>query len=77
VAKDIGAHSQVDATLRYQPGLPKPAVPAYYEQEVNWMWTVWPNTEVSLIGQNLLHKSHVELGGPANRSVLLKLTQRF
>ena len=82
VSKDISDHSQVDATLRYQGSLPKPAVPAYYEMDVRWMWAVLPNTEVSLIGQNLLHKSHVEFGGPASRSVfersvLLKLTQRF
>ncbi|MDQ2991167.1 MAG: TonB-dependent receptor, partial [Pseudomonadota bacterium] len=81
-SKDIGDRSQVDATLRHQGSLPKPAVPAYYEMDVRWMWTVLPNTEISLIGQNLLHKSHVEFGGPANRSVfersvLLKLTQRF
>jgi iron complex outermembrane receptor protein len=81
-SKDISDHAQVDATLRYQGRLPKPAVPAYYEMDARWMWTVLPNTEVSLIGQNLLHESHVEFGGPAGRSVfergvLLKLTQRF
>jgi iron complex outermembrane receptor protein len=81
-SKDIGDNSQVDATLRYQGSLPKPAVPAYYEMDVRWMWTVLANTEISLIGQNLLHKSHVEFGGAPNRSVfersvLLKLTQRF
>jgi iron complex outermembrane receptor protein len=82
VSKDLSDTSQVDATLRYQGSLPKPAVPAYYEMDLRWMWTVHPNTELSLIGQNLLHGSHVEFGGAPNRSVfersvLLKLTQRF
>jgi iron complex outermembrane receptor protein len=82
VSKDISDNNQVDATLRYQGSLPKPAVPAYYEMDLRWLWTVVPNTEVALIGQNLLHQSHAEFGGAPNRSViersvLLKLTQRF
>jgi iron complex outermembrane receptor protein len=82
VSKDISDNNQDDATLRYQGSLPKPAVPAYYEMDLRWLWTVVPNTEVALIGQNLLHQSHAEFGGAPNRSViersvLLKLTQRF
>jgi iron complex outermembrane receptor protein len=81
VAKDISDQSQFDLTLRYQGSLPNPVVPAYYEMDARWMWAFRPDTELSVIGQNLLHSSHVEFGG-ANRSVfersvLLKLTQRF
>jgi iron complex outermembrane receptor protein len=81
-SKDISDTSQVDATLRYQGSLPAPAVPAYYEMDVRWMWALLPNTELALIGQNLLHGSHVEFGGAPGasvfeRSVMLKLTQRF
>lgn len=81
-AKDISDTIQPDLALRYMGSLPKPAVPAYYEMDVRWMWEPRPGTEVSLIGQNLLHRSHVEFAGPPNRSVfergvLLKLTQRF
>ena len=82
VSKDISDRSQFDLTLRYQGSLPKPAVRAYYEMDARWMWAFRPDTEISVIGQNLLHSSHVEFGGAPNRSVfersvLLKLTQRF
>jgi iron complex outermembrane receptor protein len=81
-SKDLSDTSQVDATLRYQGSLPAPAVPAYYEMDVRWMWAPRPDTELSLLGQNLLHGSHVEFGGAPGasvfeRSVMLKLTQRF
>ena len=80
-AKDINDQAQLDVTLRYQGNLPNPEVPAYYEMDARWLWAFRPDTEISLIGQNLLHRTHVEFGG-ANRSVfergvLLKLTQRF
>ena len=81
LSKDISDSSQLDATLRYQGSLPKPAVPAYYEMDVRWMWAPQPNRELSLIGQNLLHRSHAEFGAASGsvfeRSVLLKLVQRF
>jgi iron complex outermembrane receptor protein len=82
VATDISDRSQLDLTLRYQGSLPKPAVPAYYELDARWMWALRPDTEIAVIGQNLLHSSHVEFGGAPKRSVfersvLLKLTQRF
>ncbi|MDB5949217.1 MAG: TonB-dependent receptor [Massilia sp.] len=81
-SKDIGGTSQLDATLRYQGSLPAPAVPAYYEMDVRWMWALRADTEVALIGQNLLHRSHREFGGGpgasvVERSLMLKLTQRF
>jgi iron complex outermembrane receptor protein len=81
-SKDLSDAMQVDVTLRYVGSLPRPAVPAYYEMDARWMWAVRPDTEISLIGQNLLHKSHAEFGGAPNRSVfergvMLKLTQRF
>ncbi|MDB5934883.1 MAG: TonB-dependent receptor [Massilia sp.] len=82
LSKDISDTQQFDVTLRYSGSLPKPAVPAYYEMDARWMWELRPDTELSLVGQNLLHKSHVEFGGAPGRSVfergvLLKLTQRF
>jgi iron complex outermembrane receptor protein len=81
-SKDLSDTSQVDVTLRYVGSLPRPAVPAYYEMDVRWMWALRPDTEISLIGQNLLHKSHAEFGGAPGRSVfersvMLKLSQRF
>ncbi|MDB5907314.1 MAG: TonB-dependent receptor [Massilia sp.] len=81
-SKDLSDTMQLDATLRYQGSLPKPAVPAYYEMDLRWMWRLRPDTELSVIGQNLLHSSHAEYGAAPNRSVfersvLLKLTQRL
>jgi iron complex outermembrane receptor protein len=81
-SKDLSDTSQVDVTLRYVGSLPRPAVPAYYEMDVRWMWALRPDTEISLVGQNLLHKSHAEFGGEPGRSefersVMLKLSQRF
>ncbi|MES2759346.1 MAG: TonB-dependent receptor [Pseudomonadota bacterium] len=81
-SKDISDSMQVDATLRYMGSLPRPAVPAYYEMDVRWIWAARPDTEISLIGQNLLHKSHAEFGAAPGRSVfersvMLKLSQRF
>ncbi|MET0856694.1 MAG: TonB-dependent receptor [Telluria sp.] len=82
VSKDISDTSELDVTLRYQGSLPRPAVPGYYEMDVRWMWALRPATELSLIGQNLLHRSHAEFAAAPGRSVfernvLLKLTQRF
>jgi iron complex outermembrane receptor protein len=82
LSKDISDTSQFDVSLRYQGSLPKPAVPAYYEMDMRWMWAPRPDTELSLMGQNLLHRSHAEFAAAPGRSVfersvLLKLTQRF
>jgi iron complex outermembrane receptor protein len=82
MSKDIGDAHQLDLTLRYQASLPKPAVPAYYELDARWMWALRRDTELAVIGQNLLHSTHAEFAAAPNgsvfaRSVLLKLTQRF
>lgn len=82
LSKDVSDSTQFDLTLRYSGSLPKPAVPAYYEMDARLMWALRPDTELTLVGQNLLHKSHVEFGGAPGRSVfergiLLKLSQRF
>jgi iron complex outermembrane receptor protein len=82
ISKDISDASQLDLTLRYQGSLAKPAVPAYYEMDARWMWALRRDTELAVIGQNLLHSTHAEFGAAPNRSVfarsvLLKLSQRF
>jgi len=79
---DLTDNSTLDLALRYTSALPRPAVPAYYELDGQWMWQAQPNLELALIGRNLLHGSHLEYGGPPGRSViersvLLKLTLRF
>lgn len=79
---DLTDRSALDLTLRRMGALPSPAVPAYYELDAQWMWQPQPTLDVALIGRNLLHRSHVEYGGGAGRSMIergvqLKLTLRF
>jgi iron complex outermembrane receptor protein len=79
---DLTDDSALDLTLRRMGSLPRPAVPAYYELDGQWLWKVHTNLDVALIGNNLLHRSHVEYGAAPGRSVIernvrLKLTLRF
>ena len=79
---DLTDDSALDLTLRHTGALPRPAVPAYYELDGQWLWKAHRNVDVALIASNLLHRSHVEFGNEAGRSVIersvrLKLTLRF
>jgi len=74
---DLPANLQVDALLRAlsavrsQPDAPLGGeVPAYEELDLRVAWHGWRNTEVSVVGQNLLHDHHVEFGAPGMRSGL-------
>jgi iron complex outermembrane receptor protein len=51
-----------DGVLRHADERPYPAVPAYSELDLRLGWTVRPGWEISLVGQNLLHDHHPELG---------------
>jgi iron complex outermembrane receptor protein len=42
-------------------------IAAYSELDVRVAWRRWKRTEVSLVGQNLLHARHPEFGAPASR----------
>jgi iron complex outermembrane receptor protein len=79
---ELPSNMQFDWTLRRMGRLPHPAVPAYHELDVHWLWRLRPNLDLALIGQNLLHRSHAEFGALPGRSVfernvLLKLTLRL
>ena len=79
---DLSDAHQIDFSLRYNSGLPNPAVPGYTELDAQWTWKLGPALDVALIGKNLLHSSHAEFGGAAGRnlferSVMLKLVNRF
>ena len=79
---DLPGDMQLDWTLRQVGALPRPAVPSYYELDLQWLWKATRNLDVALIGQNLLHRSHPEFGAAPNRSVfertaVLRLTYRF
>lgn len=81
-AYDFSDTQQLDAALRYNGKLPNPAVPSYYEMDLQWLWKPRPDLDVALIGQNLLHSKHPEFGALPGRSVfertaLLKLTWRY
>ena len=52
----------LDTVWRHAANRPFPAVPAYSELDVRLGWTVRPGWELSLVGQNLLHDHHPELG---------------
>lgn len=79
---DLSASQRLDFSLRYNASLQTPAVPAYYELDARWSWEISPAIEIALIGQNLLHASHVEFGAAAGRSLfertaLLQIVKRF
>jgi iron complex outermembrane receptor protein len=52
----------LDALFRHAAERPDPRVPAYSELDLRLGWTVQPGWELSLVGQNLLHDRHPELG---------------
>jgi len=79
---DLGENMQLDATLRHVGRLPSPAVPSYRELDVRFMWSPRKDLELSVAGQNLLHRSHAEFGAVLGRSVfertvVVSASQRF
>ena len=79
---DLAGDLQADLMLRHVGSLPNPAVPDYTELDARIAWQPRPNLELSLTGQNLLHRSHAEFGAAATRqlferAVLVKLGLRF
>ncbi|MDL2356665.1 MAG: TonB-dependent receptor [Pseudomonadota bacterium] len=79
---DLADDVQADLMLRHVGSLPAPAVPDYTELDARLAWQPRANLELSLTGQNLLHRDHPEFGAAATRqlverSVLLKLALRF
>lgn len=79
---DLSEHLMLDLHLRHTGALPRPHVPAYTELEAQLLWRPRADVEVALIGQNLLHRRHVEFGGGLERSALersvqLKLSKKF
>jgi iron complex outermembrane receptor protein len=79
---DLADDVQVDLMLRHVGSLPNPAVPDYTELDAHIAWQPRPRLELSLTGQNLLHRSHAEFGAIATRqvferAVLAKLALRF
>jgi iron complex outermembrane receptor protein len=80
---DLPADLEVNAWLRFVDRLPSPVVPSYWELDLRLAWQAAEHLELALVGQNLLHASHPELGAPApgreevQRGVYGKVTWRF
>jgi iron complex outermembrane receptor protein len=76
---NIGPRTELDITLRHVAALPSPAVPAYTTMDIRLGWKPRKDIELSITGQNLLDRNHVEFGTAPNRSevapgVFVKLT---
>jgi iron complex outermembrane receptor protein len=79
---DLADDLQADLMLRHVGSLPAPEVPSYSELDARVAWQPRRNAELSLTGQNLLHRAHAECGAAGmrqqfERAVLVKLALRF
>ena len=80
---DLPAGFEADAVYRHASRRPDPMVPAYDELNLRLGWTVRPEWELSLVGQNLADKHHPELftaGGQQfafRRGVYVRSAWRF
>jgi iron complex outermembrane receptor protein len=64
---DLLAHLRFDAGLRAIGEITRPGVPAYAELNARLNWQPTPKLDLSIVGQNLLHRRHAEFGAPATR----------
>lgn len=64
---DLPRRTELDLWLRYVDELPSPLVPSYTELDLRIGWRPTDRLDLSLIGRNLLHDSHPELGPAAIR----------
>lgn len=66
---DLAGNLQFDGTLRYVGRVENPnvAVPGYGEIDLRFAWQPLPQLEIEIVGQNLLHDRHPELGLAAAR----------
>jgi iron complex outermembrane recepter protein len=78
---DISARHELDVMARYVGALRNPAVPSYVAVDARWGAWLTKGLQVSLLGENLLDRSHPEWGvagarAEHRRSVHLKLKWR-
>ena len=82
-AADLTRNVEADAWLRRVGSLPNPRVPAYAELNARLGWRPTSTLELALVGQDLLHDRHPELGPPTpsriefQRSVRVSMTVRM
>jgi iron complex outermembrane recepter protein len=65
---DIGAHAELDVSLRHVGAMALPAVPSYRALDLRWGWRPDARLEVSLSGRNLLGGGHGEFGDVTTRT---------
>jgi len=68
---DLPAHLGLAAWLRAIDDISNQQVPAYAELNATLSWQPMAKLDLSLVGQNLLHRRHVEFGapGPTRREI--------
>ena len=67
---DLPAHIRLDARFRAIAEITNQQVPAYGEMNAKLTWQPTTKVELSVVGQNLLHRRHAEFGaGPARRQI--------
>lgn len=79
---DLPGNIEFDAGFRFVTQIFNQSVPEYGELDVRLAWRPIPALELSVVGQNLLHKHHPEFGSPTarreiERSVYGKVAWRF
>ena len=67
---DLPRDTSLDVDVRHVGALPAPRVPAYTAVNVRLAWRVRPNVELSVVGENVFDRGHVEFGSPASASVI-------
>lgn len=64
---DVTRHVEFDSSFRFVGRISNQNVPAYSELDMRWAWQPNSRLEFSIVGQNLLHRRHVEFGSPNAR----------
>jgi iron complex outermembrane receptor protein len=64
---DLPAHLGFDAGLRAIGEIARPGVPAYADLNAGLTWQPTAKVDLSIVGQNLLHRRHAEFGASATR----------
>lgn len=80
---NVASGFELDGVLRYVSTLADPRVSQYTDMNLRFAWLPTENIEVSLVGQNLLHSSHLEFipDSPSpreiERGVVAKVAWRY
>jgi iron complex outermembrane recepter protein len=80
---DLPRNIEADAILRAVGALPTPALPAYTELTLRGAWHMTPTLELFVVGHDLLHARHPEVGAAGaarvdfERSARAGITVRF